>query len=44
MNPKKIKKHEALTATTSDLWKITENGIAYTGGKNAFWVLAIMRT
>lgn len=28
-------KHEALTATTSDLWKITENGIAYTGGKNA---------
>lgn len=35
MNPKKIKKHEALTATTSDLWKITENGIAYTGGKNA---------
>ena len=24
-----------MTATTSDLWKITENGIAYTGGKNA---------
>lgn len=37
-------KHEALTATTSDLWKITENGIAYTGGKMPFWVLAIMRT